>query len=272
MNFNSLIRSLLFILLLACAVAPLYAQDACSFGGEKAAEDFVTALKKAPSCAAAVSKLHECAWGSSADAQFALVPISKCEKTFLAKLAPSAHDRYSEEMQLCAYQESHAEGTIHISEAALCEVDVAADYATHPERANDQPLRASFNCASAKTPLEISICSHIALGHADIVLSRVYSGFRKELPPEDRPALIRNQREWLLMVPRKCNLSTSPASQRTIDCIRNEFELRFTALDCDGPAEDCLADILHSGPSSADSRQSGLNKDSSLARQNSFRR
>ena len=133
--------------------------------------------------AALPSRPHDCAWGSSADAEFAPVAISKCEKTFLARLPSPAHDRYTEEMQLCAYEESRADGTIHISEAALCQADVAADYAMHPEKSNDHPLRASFNCASAKTPLETAICSHIALGHADIVLSRVYSGFRKELPP-----------------------------------------------------------------------------------------
>jgi len=238
-------RSLLLFLLLACVTASLHAQNECSFGGEKAADDLVKALESAPSCSAAVDKLHACAWGSSVDAQFAPIAISKCEKTFLTKLPAPAEDRYIEEMQLCAYEESRAQGTIHISEAALCQADVAADYATHPETANDHPLRASFNCALAKTPLETAICSHIALGHADIVLSRVYSGLRGSLSLTDRSALTQNQKDWLARVPRKCGLTTSPASQRTLNCIRNEFELRFTDLDCDVPAKECLNDILH---------------------------
>jgi uncharacterized protein len=246
-------RPLFLLLLLACSAASLQAQDACSFGSEEAGHGLVKALEKAPSCKAAVDKLHACAWGSSADAQFAPIAISKCEKTFLAKLPPPAEERYIEEMQLCAYRESRAEGTISISEAALCQADVAADYATHPEKASDQPLRASFNCASAKTPLGTTVCSHIALGHADIVLSRVYNGFRKSLPEKDRAALVQNQKNWLATVPSKCELTTSPASERTINCIRNEFELRFTALDCDGPGEDCLNDILHPDTSSDDS-------------------
>jgi uncharacterized protein YecT (DUF1311 family) len=222
-------RLLLFLLVLAPA---LHAQDDCPYFGEKAANDLATALEKASSCSAGVDKLHRCMWGSSADARFASVVISKCEQTFLDKLSPPAHERYLEEIELCGYRESRAEGTIHISEGALCAVDVAADYATyHPEKRNDQPLRASFNCAAARSPLELAICSHIPLGHADIVLSRAYTGVLRTIPPKDRPALIQNQKDWLAMVPRKCGITTSSASNDSIDCARSEFELRFSTLD-----------------------------------------
>lgn len=221
-------RLLLFLLLLSPA---LHAQDKCQHFGAKAANDLDTALEKAPSCSAAVAKLHACAWGSSADAQFASVVVAKCEKSFLDKLPPPAHERYLEEIELCGYRESRAEGTIHISEAALCEVDIAADYATRPEKMSDQPLRASFDCAAAKAPLELAVCSHIPLGHADIVLSRSYTGVLKTIPPKDRPALIQNQKDWLAMVPRRCGITTSSASNDSIDCARSEFELRFSTLD-----------------------------------------
>jgi uncharacterized protein len=225
----------LWLTLVATALAQSssksHAPDECSFGGDKAFDALMTSLEKAPSCNVAAVKLRRCAWGSSADTQFAPVVISKCEKTFLPKLSPSAEDRYVEEMQLCAYEESRADGTLSMSEAALCQVDIAAGYASHPEKFKDQPLRASFNCESAKTPLETAVCSHIALGHADIVLSRVYRGVLKNSSAKDRPALIRNEKDWLAVVPHKCGLIASAATDRSINCVRNEFELRFTALD-----------------------------------------
>ena len=221
-------RPFIFFLLLVCIVPALHAQEECTYFGEKASNDLMTALEKSPSCSAAVDKLHRCEWGSSADARFAGVVISKCEKTFLAKLPPPAKERYTEEMRLCAYRESRAEGTIHISEAAMCEVDIAADYAAHRERAQDQPLPASFSCIATKTPLETAICSQPALRHADIVLSRVYADVLKTIPGKDRAALIQNEKDWLTMVPRKCGITSFPASDPSTNCARNEFELRCT--------------------------------------------
>ena len=230
-------RPLALFLLLVCIVPALHAQEECTYFGEKASNDLMTALEKSPSCSAAVDKLHRCEWGSSVDARFAGVVISKCEKTFLARLPRPAKERYTEEMQLCAYRESRAEGTIHISEAAMCEVDVAADYAVHPQKAQDQPMPASFSCTAAKTPLEIAICSRPALGHADIVLSRVYTDVLRTIPAKDRAALVQNEKDWLAMVPRKCGITSSPASDPSINCARNQFELRFTNLDNCQPME-----------------------------------
>jgi uncharacterized protein YecT (DUF1311 family) len=230
-------RPLAFFFLLVCIVPALHAQEECTYFGEKASNDLMSALEKSPSCSAAADKLHRCEWGSSADARFAGVVISKCEKAFLASLPPPAKERYTEEMQLCAYRESRAEGTIHISEAAMCEVDVAADYAVHPQKAQDQPMPASFSCTAAKTPLETAICSRPALGQADIVLSRAYTDVLKSIPAKDRAALIQNEKDWLAMVPRKCGITSSPASGPSINCVRNEFELRFTNLDNCQPME-----------------------------------
>ena len=237
-------RLLLLVLLFTLACS-LHAQEKCSFGGEKAFDDLMTALEKAPSCRAAADKLHRCEWGSSADTQFAPVVISKCEKAFLPKLPPPAEERYIQEMQLCAYEESRAEGTLSMSEAAMCQVDVAADYATRPEKKNDHPLRASFDCASARTSFETATCSHIALGNADIVLSRIYSGVLKIATSKERSAVVQNQKDWLAMVPRKCGLNTSPISDRSINCARNEFELRFSTLDdCEGNTPDDEANMV----------------------------
>ena len=218
------------------------AQDACQFGSELAANSLVKALTQAPSCGAAVKKLHDCRWGSSADTEFAPIVIEKCEKTFLSKLSPTAEKHYADEMQLCAYQYARQEGTLSMSEAALCQVDVAAEIAANPAAADRTEARASFDCDKAETPLEKAICSDIKLGHADIILSRVYSGLLKNANKEIRSRLVQDERGWLKDLPGKCGLSSLPLSQQSLNCIRNEFELRFTWLDscADEDARSCL--------------------------------
>jgi hypothetical protein len=169
-------------------------EDDCHYGSEEAANSLVKALTEAPSCGAAVKKLHDCEWGSSADTQFAPIVIEKCERTFLKKLSPAVENHYTTEMQLCAYQYAREEGTLSMSEAAMCQVDVAAEFAANPAVANQLEPRASFNCNRAETILEKATCSDIKLGHADIILSRVYSGLLKSARKETKPRLIADER------------------------------------------------------------------------------
>jgi uncharacterized protein len=231
-------------------------QDDCHYGSEDAANSLVQALTKAKSCEAAVKKLNDCRWGSSADTQFAPIVIEKCEKTFLNKLSPTAEKHYADQMQLCAYRYARQEGSLSMSEAAMCQVDVAAKLAASPAAADQPEARASFDCDKAETALEKAVCSDIKLGHADIILSRVYSGLMKYANKDIRPSLIQEERSWLKSVPRKCGLSSLPMSQSTSDCIRNEFELRFSWLDscADEDASHCLRsppeDELSVGPAS----------------------
>ena len=92
------------IVILICRAIPAFAQEACQFGSEEAFNGLAKALSRAKSCAAAAAKMHECAWGSSADTQLAPIAIAKCEKAFLGKLSLAARERYFEEMQLRAYK------------------------------------------------------------------------------------------------------------------------------------------------------------------------
>lgn len=218
------------------------AQDKCSFGGDDSAENFVKALDSAASCTAANKTLHRCAWGSSADTQFAPVVIAKCEKTFFGKLSGGEKTNYAEQMQLCAYEFARQQGTMYISAAALCQADVAARYAADPALAHASGARASFDCTNARTPLEMVICSNIGLGHADVVLSRVYKNALSHGSPANRDALIKSERRWLEELPAKCGLA-EPASPRALNCLRNAFELRFTSLDScgDDPAASIAA-------------------------------
>src|SRR5437660_590284 len=183
-------KNLTLVLLLSiCGALPAAAQEACEFFSDDAFDKLARALSHAKSCAAAAAKMHDCAWGSSADTQLAPIVVAKCEKTFLGKLSAPAKKRYYEEMQLCAYQFARQTGTMYMSAAALCQVDVAAHFAGAPEIANQPSPRAGFDCDKARTPLETAICSDIRLGHADIVLSRVYAGLMKHSAKEERAAL-----------------------------------------------------------------------------------
>jgi hypothetical protein len=205
------------------------AQEACDFNSENAVDKLAKALSQAKSCSAAAAKLYKCAWFSGVDTGFASIVITKCEKTFLSKLTPAAKNRYFEELQLCAYKVARKKGTLYMSEAALCEVDVATHFANRPQDANLPSPRASFDCGKAQTVLEKAICSDIRLGHADIVLSRVYAESLEGVSKEARADLVRNERQWRRSVPAKCGLSQMPPTQKTLNCLRNEFELRFSA-------------------------------------------
>jgi hypothetical protein len=55
------------------------AQD-CKFGSEDAFDATAKMLSEAKSCNSAVTIMHNCAWGSSADSQLAPIAIGKCEK------------------------------------------------------------------------------------------------------------------------------------------------------------------------------------------------
>ena len=170
------------------AAIPTLAQDPCRFGSENLFDALAKDLSEANSCEAAVARIRECASGSSADTQLAPVVIAKGERTFFTKLAPAAKKHYGEEMQLCAYEYAEQEGAMYMSAAARCQVDVAAHFAADPRLANRAPARAGFDCGRAKTSLEVAICSDISLGHADIVLSRVYSGILKGSEENDKSA------------------------------------------------------------------------------------
>jgi len=222
------------------------AQDECHFGSPEAFDALEKALTQEKSCQAAAKKIHNCAWGSSADTQLAPIVISKCEKTFFPKLSAVAKEHYEDEMQLCAYEFAKAQGTISMSAAALCQLDVATKFAAHSEIAEQPIARASFECDKAATALEKAICSDRRLGHADVMLGRVYRRFLSSLPKERKSDLIDAQKQWLKDVVRDCGGSESPLSSAARNCVANEFENRFTDLDTcfDSPEQQSAAECL----------------------------
>jgi hypothetical protein len=206
MRLNKLALSLLF------STAFLAGAQECRFGGEEAFDFDAKMIADAPACAAATEKMHACQWGSSADARLAPIAISKCEKEFVHRLSIEAKSSYYQEMQLCAYRSSRQEGTMSISEAALCQVDVAGEFAAHAPDSARHTRRASFDCAKASTPMEKLVCSDQTLGNADIVLSQVYAGISKQAGPIMRPQLVKSEQAWLRRVPTVCGLSADSVS------------------------------------------------------------
>ena len=133
---------------------------------------------------------------------------------------------------------------MYMSAAALCQVDVAAGFAADPAAATKGALRASFDCDKAQTPLEKAICSNIRLGHADVVLSRVYAGVLNNSDKEERAALIQSEKQWLQSIPATCGLSDAPFSQKSVNCVRDKFENRFGMLgSCLERGSDCLQSL-----------------------------
>jgi uncharacterized protein YecT (DUF1311 family) len=209
----------------------VHAQDACEFASEKASTKLETNLRKAPSCKLAAKRYGECRWGSSADLDFSSIVITKCERDFLSKLTPAGRAHYRDQMEMCGYRYHRQSGTIHISEASSCRVDVAVLFATYPEQWEKAIPHASFNCSLAKTPLEQAICSDNALGRADRMLSIVYHDVLRWSGKTIEEKIRANQRAWLGELPKRCSITDATPSQTSLECLRNAMEIRFSMLD-----------------------------------------
>lgn len=203
----------------------MHAQEFCSD-----ADKLEIQLKAAPTCEKAAIMMKGCSWGSSADSGFAGIVVKKCEATFLNQLSPAAKKRYSLEMQMCWKTEELQTGTMYISFAALCQVDVVQGYATTPTRRADVPLQASFDCKKASTPLERAICSDLELGEEDVILSRVYKRVMNDQKASPLRIVLRDdQRAWLQKLPGVCKVS-EPITQPALQCLRQEVKVRYSLV------------------------------------------
>lgn len=175
--------------------------------------------------------MGNCAWGSSADAGSSNIVVEKCEATFLKQLSPAAKTRYVQEAEICWKTEELHMGTMYISFAALCAVDVAKEYATNPARRADAPLQASFDCKKAASPLERAICSDQELGEEDVILSRIYNRTSNALKTMQYDSVLRDdQRVWLKQLPDVCQLS-DPLTTKALECLRKEVQVRYSLID-----------------------------------------
>ena len=229
-----------------CGWISIASAQKCDFGGDKAFQNTQKLLSDAPSCTAASHILKKCLWGSSADLQFSSIVIEKCETSFRTKLTSAQESIYKEKMELCSNKYSDMEGTIAISEAALCKVGVAENFSENPAKAATPVPRASFNCDQAVTPLERSICSNRKLGIADLNLSEAYKGILPACSRQQRQVLVLEEKHWLNTLSERCNLSSKEKqSSRTVECLQIEFKSRLQLLNsCSmvGP-EECVNQI-----------------------------
>ena len=228
---RAILQSAVLVFLLGTVSVAAQEQLACGSPTDDTAQALDKLLTGDSTCAKAYARLIACRWGSSADVQFAAIVIKKCAQTFLPRLSPQEKSRFNDEMDLCNYEYERQEGTLAISDESICHADVAANLSAHPELARKPAPRASFDCTKAATPLEKVTCSDAKLGRADIVLGRAYAAALKEAPARERPALIASQRKWLKGISATCSLTSTAPTAATVDCLRNAFELRFTALD-----------------------------------------
>jgi uncharacterized protein len=225
---------LIVLAIVALASSLVHAQHQCEFGGEDAADKLDSSLEHAKSCKDAADLFNDCRWGSSADAGFGATTVARCEKEFYKKLTTAQKNNYIDGMQLCAYRYARQEGTISISEAASCQVDLAASIAASLQVADKLIPRASFDCERAQSPLEKAICSDTSLGRADVLLGRIYEQDLKLLKIDERTTFVENERKWLKDVPRQCGLDDTAPSRKVLNCLRNAFEIRFSSLDACG--------------------------------------
>jgi len=254
---------LVAVILIICANISSWAQGACDYSDSPIQSLRLSEMKRAllhtKSCGAAVAQWRKCPIldSSGLARQLTSIIIAKCEKAFLDKLSTAAQNRYGDEKQVCFYRYAWQEGTMWGARIAECQVNVAAQFAANPALANPPTARASFDCDKAKTTLEKAICSDDGLGRAELVLSLLYRELNKAHKKE-RSALARSDKKWRQSLPAECRLATAP-SQKSLNCVRKEFENRFTALeDCkdyDRPIAECLSWYA---PCSADEQEREL--------------
>ena len=242
---ETMLRYIAVPLLLLSFTFSAKAQDECPPDGDQAADATAKFLQAAPDCKTAAERMRKCRWGSNADSEFAPIVMQKCEATFVPKLSAAGKKHYAEEERLCSWEYSRQEGSLFISEAVVCQTDLAEKYSANPALAEAPMPSASFDCTKASSAMERAICSDKHLGKADIVLNRVYKRSLSFLNAEQKDKLKAAQRTWLQSVPKVCSIQNPPFSSASINCAVEAFSARFTDLyGCSaGETDACLENL-----------------------------
>jgi uncharacterized protein YecT (DUF1311 family) len=199
--------ALLLVLGWAFLPRPAFAEAKCPAGD---APIFEEDLRATASCEAA-HKLHAaCSWGSSGDVALSGVVIEKCEAVFLSRLTPAQKRNYEARQQRCSEKFAREDGSLAVAEAALCTEAIAVSFARNAAAAGRipaaplAPVKASFDCARARTKLEQLICSSDVIGGEDIDLAETYRKAFNSAAPEARKALVASETGWLSYVAKSC--------------------------------------------------------------------
>ena len=132
---RAIVQSIALVFLLFAASASAPAQMACGSLTDDSAPALDSLLTNDPTCAAAHARLKACAWGSSADDQFAAIVIKKCEGDFLASLGARARRGYARKVGACANDSASQSGTLFQSIRAICATSAAHAYAVGAAKA-----------------------------------------------------------------------------------------------------------------------------------------
>jgi uncharacterized protein YecT (DUF1311 family) len=204
---SKLLLARLLVLGWAFVPRPAFAEAKCPTGDAPIFEEDVRATA---SCEAA-HKLHDsCGWGSSGDVALSGAVIEKCEALFLGRLTPAQKRNYQARQQRCSAKYSREDGSMAVAEAALCAEAIAVSFARNVAAAGRiqaaplAPVKASFDCARARTELERLICSSDVIGAEDSDLSAAYREALRRSAPDVRNALIASESGWLTYVTKSC--------------------------------------------------------------------
>ena len=107
------------------ALALMVAAAAPGLAAECPPAEAEAVIRRAASCAAAVSAYESCIVGSSFDVPLAAIAIDICESAFKSKLAAPQRKSYERRMDQCERKYERQSGSMYRSYAATCRVEVA---------------------------------------------------------------------------------------------------------------------------------------------------
>jgi len=120
-------RMVLAVSAMLLFATPVRAKDCPTqdFGYEAREE----AVRKAPSCKAALEVMEACAYAASGDTGLGLIVHERCEPEFLPKLSKAQKRAYDREQKRCSDKYARQQGTMYRSFTAFCQAQSTVNYA-----------------------------------------------------------------------------------------------------------------------------------------------
>ncbi|WP_202594191.1 lysozyme inhibitor LprI family protein [Frateuria defendens] len=113
-------------------------------------------------------------------------------------------------------------------------------------------LAASFDCAKAATPAEKTICKSAALSELDSHLQSTYQAALEAAAPASKPALVKEQRNWIRYVRNICEDETclGAAYQARTDLLKRNEKYLVNKVSCDMPPDgkSCRSVVTYRDP------------------------
>ncbi|HYL65162.1 MAG TPA: lysozyme inhibitor LprI family protein [Candidatus Methylomirabilis sp.] len=107
----------------------------------------------------------------------------------------------------------------------------------------DGPFPASYDCAKATKELDRAICYSPSVAALDVQLGQAYRAALNQLPPDKKPELQSQQREWLAQREKGCTIY-----KWWVDCLKDLYTKRIAELKPGAPLA-VVVRFLHPGRS-----------------------